>query len=466
MRLVLIIIGLASIGSIGAQVTGVLSFDDYMDRVREHHPVTYQADLLSDMAASTKRIARGGFDPKIEGSFDHKSFNETNYYALSQGALKVPTWYGVDLKAGYDRSSGQYFNNSDFLPSRGLWNLGISVPLGKGFVIDERRAALQRADIYRNETDQERIIMVNQVLYDAATNYLNWQVAWEFYQIALEGQELATLRFEGTKVSYQNGDVPAIDTLESFISLQSRQLDFQKAVQDLENTVLGLNNFLWEDGVIPLEVDRSTRPSPMEMDMMSRSVDSLSLVQDIWLVTHPELLLYDYKIDNLNLDQRLAREELKPDLRVQYNPLVAVAEDALFDQFSSNNFKLGVNLSYPILQRKERGKIALNDLKIRDTEFERTLKNQDLSVKLDTYRNNINQTQDQLTLIVATVENYNRMLIAENRKFQIGESSIFLVNTRENKYLESRYKRVDASRKLLLNRMIYLLFSGQLGEVI
>ncbi len=465
MRSVVFIIWIASFGSLYGQITGILSYDDYIQRVREHHPVTFQADLLSEMAASTKRIARGGFDPKIEGNFDHKSFNETNYYALSQGVLKVPTWYGVDLKAGYDRSAGQYTNNSDFLPTRGLWNLGISVPLGKGLVIDERRAELQRADIYRSQTDQERILMVNQVLYDAATRYLNWQVAWEFYQIALEGQELANLRFEGTKSSFLNGDLPAIDTLESFISLQNRQLDFQKAVQDLENAVLDLNNFLWEDGVIPLEVDRSTRPSQINIDLMSRSVDSLSLVQDLWLASHPELLLYDYKIDNLNLDQRLAREELKPDLRVQYNPLVAVAEDALFDQFSANNFKVGVNFSYPILQRKERGKIALNDLKIKDTAFERTLKNQDLSVKLDTYRNNITQTQDQLALIVETVDNYNRLLIAENRKFSLGESSIFLVNTRENKYLESLYKRVEASRKLLINRMIYLLFSGQLGEV-
>ena len=189
-------------------------------------------------------------------------------------------------------------------------------------------------------------------------------------------------------------------------------------------------------------------------------------MQDQWIASHPELLLIDFKIDNINIDQKLAREELKPDLRVNYNPLLAVADDALFDRFNANNYKLGASFSYPILQRKQRGKIQLNKIKIQDTEFKRTTKNQELTVKLNTYINNIRQTQRQYQLLDETVTNYNNMLIAENRKLSFGESSIFLVNARENKYLESRYKQVEASRKLLINRFIYLLYSARIGEII
>jgi len=109
--------------------------------------------------------------------------------------------------------------------------------------------------------------------------------------------------------------------------------------------------------------------------------------------------MYDFKIADINIDQRLAREEIKPDLRVNYNPLLAVADDALFDQFNANDYKLGATFAYPILQRKQRGKIQMNDIKIQDTEYNRSVKTQDLNIKLDTYNNNINQTEAQYALL-------------------------------------------------------------------
>ena len=449
-----------------AQDDNVLTFDEYISIVKEHHPVTYQAKLLNDMAASTKMMARGGFDPKVEADWNHKSYSGSNYYSVISSAVKVPTWYGIDLKAGYDRTAGDFLDASDALPSRGLWNAGISVPLGRGFILDNRRAELKRADIFQSVTEQEQILMVNKLLFEASNTYLEWQAAKAYLDIALEGLELSSIRFSGTRQSYINGDKPAIDTLESYISLQNRQLELQKAEQIIENATLALNNYLWIEGVTPIELKDDAIPEAMDINLLRVTLDSLVLLQDQWIASHPELLLIDYKLAEIDIDQRLAREEIKPDLRLMYNPLVAVADDALFDQLNPNNFKLGASFSYPILQRKQRGKIQLNKIKILDTEFKRTTKNQEISVKLNTYINNIRQAQRQYQLLNETMANYNNMLIAELRKLSVGESSIFLVNSRENKYLESRYKQVEASRKLLINRFIYLLYSARIGETL
>ncbi len=448
------------------QDSGILTFREYIVIVKDNHPVMFQSQLLDDMAKSTKRIAKGGFDPKLEANWNQKSFDDKNYYSFASGAIKVPTWYGIDLKAGYDRNSGDFLNESDFIPTRGLWNAGISVPLGKGLVIDNRRAELKRADIYQSVTDQEQVLMINELLYEASITYLEWQAAKAYLDIANEGLELASIRLEGTRQSFINGDKPAIDTLESFISLQTRQLDYQKAEQLLDNTTIALNNYLWINGEIPVELSANTRPEDMAIDLLQSSLDSLVLLQDQWIASHPELLMYDYKLANINIDQRLAKEELKPDIRVNYNPLVGVADDALFDQFNANNYKIGATISYPLMQRKQRGKIQLNKIKTQDTAFNRSIKNQELVIKLNTYINNIQQTLRQYDLLDETVTNYNRMLIAENRKLSVGESSIFLVNSRESKYLDSRYKQIEAARKLIFNRLTYLLFSARIAEVI
>ena len=248
--------------------------------------------------------------------------------------------------------------------------------------------------------------------------------------------------------------------------MQTRELELQKADQQLVAARLAVDNFLWVEGEVPLEVVPDAIPEDIDLTAYTLAVDSMVLVQDIWLSTHPELLLYDYKLDNLNVDERLAKEDLKPDVRVMYNPIVAVAEDALFDRLSADNYKLGVSVAYPIMQRKQRGKLQLTRLKMENTQLDQSLKRQDLNVKLDTYINNIRQTQGQYALLTETVTNYDLMLTAENRKFDIGESSIFLVNSREIKYLESRYKLVEASRKLTFNKLTYLLLAARLPSAL
>lgn len=469
MRLICIVIYcLFSIASGTAQdgLESLLSFEEYMKIVRENHPLAYQADLLDDMADGRERMARGEFDPKVEAFWDQKDFKDTDYWSVASGSIKVPTWYGIEVKAGYDWNRGDFLSNSDNLPSRGLWNAGISVPLGRGLVIDHRRAELQRADIFRSSTEQEQIVMINELFYEAAEAYLNWQVATEFVNIAQEGLDLAEIRLQGTVSSFIQGDKPAIDTLESFISLQNRQQDLLKADQELQNARLDIDNFLWINGEVPLELTDEAVPDLLLQEQLQVTVDSLSLMQDQWLASHPELLLYDFKIQDLTVDERMAKEDLKPDLRVSYNPLIGTTQNALFDEFRLDQYKLAATFAYPILQRKERGKLQMTRVKIQDTRLDQDMKRQSLRVKLDMYLNNMRATSDQIFLLEATIANYLRMLQAENRKFEIGESSIFLINSREIKYLESRYKLIETRRKLIDNRYIYLLLSGQMRNVL
>lgn len=446
--------------SFGQEDQKLFTFEDYINVVKSNHPVMYQASLQTDLAESTKRMARGGFDPKVEADWAQKSFDDKNYYSIGSGALKIPTWYGIDLKAGYDRTSGVFLNESDNLPRRGLWNAGISIPLGKGLVIDERRAALKRADIFASATQQEQVLMINEILFNAATAYLEWQSSEAYLSIALEGLALAEQRFNGTLSSFVNGDKPAIDTLESFISFQSREMDYLKSIQEIENAKLQVENYLWIEGDIPLELEEEVSPEPLNIYILQEEMDSMILQQDERLLNHPELLIYDFKLANLDLDLRLAKEEIKPDLRVNYNPLLAVGDNQLFDGFNANDYKLGASFSYPIFQRKQRGKIQINKIKTETTLYDKSLKSQELNVKLNTYVNNINQVLQQYELQNLTLENTNSMLKAENQKLRAGESSIFLVNSRERKYLESQYKLIESARKLIFNKFTYLLFSA------
>jgi outer membrane protein TolC len=463
MRILILTFFLGSFQILSAQNgETVFTLDEFIQIVRDHHPMTYKADLVQNFAEGNLRMARGNFDPKLGVNWDQKSYDEKNYYSLLSGGVKVPTWYGVEFKAGYDRNTGQFLNESDALPEAGLIYGGVSVPLGQGLVIDERRTELQKAKIFIESSRQDQKILLNELIFNAIEQYLIWQEAYFNRNIALEGTEFASIRLEGMKSSFENGDMPAIDTLESLISLQSRQLELAKAEQDLMLSRLALNNFLWIEGEVPLEIQDFIIPENIDISFFEPVVDSIALRQNELVNEHPEILTYEYKIQTLDVEERMNREYLKPDIRIDYNPLYEANNSFM----PLNNYKLGVSAAYPLFQRKERGKLAMTRVKIQDTQYDLGLKRQEIQVKLNTYYNLQGQLESQNNLLDATVENYRRMLQAENRKFEIGESSIFLINSREVKYLESRYKLIAGQSKLIRSRLIYLLFSGQINAVI
>lgn len=440
----------------------IFTLDEFIQIVKDHHPMTYKADLVQDFAEGNLRMSRGSFDPKLGVNWDQKSYDEKNYYSILSGGVKVPTWYGVEFKAGYDRNTGQFLDESDVIPDAGLIYGGVSVPIGQGLVIDERRAELQKAKIFIESSIQNQKILLNELIFTAVEHYLIWQEAYFNRNIAVEGTEFARVRLEGMISSFENGDMPAIDTLESLISLQSRQLELANAEQDLMQSRLALNNFLWIEGEVPLEIQDFIAPENIDTRFFEVVVDSIAIRQNDLVNDHPEILTYEYKIETLDVEERMNREYLKPDIRIDYNPLYETNNSFM----PASNYKLGVSAAYPLFQRKERGKLAMTRVKIQDTQLDMGLKRQEIQVKLNTYYNLQGQLESQNILLDETVENYRRMLEAENRKFEIGESSIFLVNSREVNYLESRYKLIAGQSKLVRSRLIYLLFSGQINSVI
>lgn len=445
--------------------TTILELDQFLDIVKQHHPVSYKSDLLLDMAQSNELMARGGFDPKLEADYDQKFYDKKNYYSLLGAGLKIPTWFGADVKVGYDNSQGQFLDRSDLLPAQGIWNLGISVPLGKGLVIDERRAILKQAKVLTKMSLQDQRILLNELLFEAAVSYLQWQESTLALAIKEEGEALARDRFVATVESFEKGDKPAIDTLESLLALQSRQQDVMMAQQELENARLLIENFLWLDGNVPLELESLTRPEEIQLPIYQSQIDSILAVQSLFIKQHPELLLYEYKRESLEIENRLNREALKPDIQVGYFPLVGTNEESLLTPFDIQDYKLGATFNYPLFLRKERGKIKMTNLKLQEVQYDVDLKEQSLGLKLDTYQNNMAVFENQVTLLEEIQANYQELLTAENLKFSIGESSIFLVNAREVKYLESRLKLLSTQLKLQKNKFGYLFSAGYLPNL-
>lgn len=439
---------LLMVGSI-AQTTAqkILTFEDFTAIVEQHHPMAVQSDLIVKKGEATVQMARGGFDPKIGTDIGQKYFKGDQYYSLVDAGLVLPTWFGVEVNAGYEQNGGVFLNPENSTSGGGLAYAGVSIPIGRGLFIDERRAELRKAQIYQKSTVVEQRLMMNELLFNAGKAYWDWFQAYEVLQVFEEALELARFRFEAVKQEVASGDKPAIDTLEAGIQLQNRQLGLQQAQLDLKNAALKLGVYLWQEGQIPLELKETTIPVGT-VTVKLRSTQGLLLDRiDSLVAFHPYLQQYRYKIDELKIDKRMKVENLKPKLDLKYNALSQVVGNNPLAEYSINNYNWGLTFSLPIPLRKERGALKLAKLKIQDAELDVLSQQAKIDLQINASINDWNTTREQAELYQRTVNEYRGLLEGEREKFSAGESSLFMVNSREVGYINAQIKYLELLSK-------------------
>jgi outer membrane protein TolC len=324
--------------------------------------------------------------------------------------------------------------------------------LAQNLITDERRTILRQAKIFRNAGDFERISMLNELYLDAAKAYWNWVNAFYEVEIFEEYIRLAQVRFDAIKRSYEKGANPAIDTLEALILLQSRQVGYNDAMIELNRTANALSNFLWTADESPLVINDLSKLIPQPMDDLNfkpiLTADSLTSAIAA-LNKHPDIRLKELKVNWLEAEQRLKFNKILPKINLNYNFLTEPVGGITNWNFGGfqNNFKYGINFKMPVFLREEIGNYKMAKVKVKSADYDVNIKRLELQNKLKTSFSDYFYFGSQINTYNYIVANYQKLTEAEVRKFDIGESSIFLINSREQKLIESRLKLIELQSK-------------------
>lgn len=446
LKLIFLVVSLSF--SAKAQDTIRLSYEEYMEWVRLYHPVSAQADLNLRMGQMEVRQARGGFDPLIYGNLDTKDYKESTYYDKREAGVSIPTWMGVELNGAFEQNTGTYLNPESTVPSGGLLSAGASVNLGQGLILDERRAALRKAQIYQQSSEVERTKLLNELNLGATDMYWRWALAYENLNVLKEGVELAKFRFNSVKISFEQGDLAAIDTVEAFSQLLNRQYRLQSAENTFFATTQELNTYLWDENGGPMLLDSGIIPEGL-FDEFDLNPDFEEL--RIAVASHPELRLTDFELASLDVERRLKAQQIIPTVKLKYNFLAETFSDFNESQFYENNYKWGLSVYTPLLWRKSRGAVGLAKAKIDFKQNSRDLKEIQLRTKLESELNNWTVVNQQLLTFSENVKSLQALLTGEMRRFEIGESSLFLVNAREVSVFDSRLTLNELASKLRIS---------------
>ncbi|MEZ4948658.1 MAG: TolC family protein [Saprospiraceae bacterium] len=97
-----------------------------------------------------------------------------------------------------------------------------------------------------------------------------------------------------------------------------------------------------------------------------------------------------------------------------------------------NNYKWGATFSFPLFLRKASGSYQLAQLKLLENDLGRQQKELEIQNKINQISTELDNLEQSFVNMQELVENYTRLFEGEQEKFSIGESSLFLINSREN----------------------------------
>jgi len=440
-----------------------LTLQEVLLLVRKNHPVAKQAGILVDQAQANLLSSRGAFDPKINYETANKFYGGKNYYDLGNLNLVIPTWPGADLWVGTNTASGVYLNPDETTPAGGLSSIGLTLPILRNLITDQRRNTLRKAKLMIGQNQALKNLQLNELCREVINAYADWYVAQKEYEMYQESKTLANVRLQAIRNEVLAGSKAFIDTLETWVQQQNFEIALSESSAKRIKARMGLSVHLWTDSGQPLEPTESAIPEEIGFTLLDSL--ALSLGDTLHLELNPNLINSRVDIEMAKLDQRLKKQALLPELNIKYR---ALGSGAFYQNpdYSLNDYQFGIKFGTSLILRKERGDFQMAKLKTESYELKFIQKQREIQNKT------ISLWQQRLRYLeiknnyIQVVNGYDLLYKSELIRMETGESNMFLVNTRELRLIEARLKNIQFKRKYIESNVNFIENSGVLWTLI
>jgi outer membrane protein TolC len=444
-RIFLFLLIFWTISSTAQKNKPTLSEADFLAIVLAYHPLATQADIRVDLAKTDILTARGNFDPLVEYSSNQKDVEGIRYYNYQNTSIKIPTWYGIYVYSGIEQADGERINTNE-TPGQ-LGYIGLSFPVLKNLLLDKRRAALMQSKIIAHQTEAERKVALNDLLMEAVSKYWSWVKIHRKLEIINKVVTNNRLRLDLTKRVIQLGERPAIDSIEVLTQLQYwLNLEIEMELER-QQALIQLSAYTWDENQRFIDLPNTLipeTPSFLANELQIHSVAEIEYLEEAKR-SHPEIEMNRQKIEYYVINKRLAKQNLLPTLDVKYHQLSKnyTFSETISQPLFQQNFRYGVAFELPLRLSAERANFKRSKLKLIETNNDLSLKQRWIETKIKENFAALQTLRKQITLQSELLNNQNTLLNGEEVKFQNGESSLFLINSREQKVMETEQKVVE-----------------------
>jgi len=439
----------------GYQISGAQGYYDPLLALRAYRTraVVPMASLIGGTESGKLTNTDLNFTPQLSGN---NPFGGT--YAFSFSSARQST------DSAFNTLNPQYPTSL---------SLNLTQPLWRGLRFDENRHRIQVARKNRQLSVQALRQRVIEVVTLAIQAYWELDYAWNNFNVQTEAVKLAERQYDSNRRQAEQGILAPIDV----VAAQTQAANFQQSLFAAQQTLTAAENnlkslmlpnrsdFMWGAALIP--------ETPLDLNV---AIPALEDAVKQALAARPEVAETGLALDINSLNTRLAREAARPRIDAFANlslaglagfvvpqgdsPLAAFfpglgTVPAIFNggygQSLSNighgNFpvaQVGVQMSLPIRNRTAQSQAAIAAAEGRRLH---AVENQiGMAVEADV-RNAlqaVNSSRARLDAAGLARQSAEEQNSSEQRQFQAGTSSVFLVLQRQTDLISARNREVRA----------------------
>lgn len=422
----LVVLLLALTASLAAES---LTLGEVFSSVDRAYPLLARAMQERALAEAGLLEAQGGFDLKLKSKADTKQFGYyKNRFFDAYAEQPLKTW-GAEVYGGYDRGQGNFGSWEGDRLSLDLGELrsGFRLPLLRDREIDERRANLRAAGVDLEIADQSIDKQRLSIYKMAAKSYWEWVAAGRLRQVAIDILDLATERTTNLEETIAAGMVAPIELTDNRRAILQRQSALVSAERQLRGSAIELSLYLRDDAgnpVIPADeqLPDFPEPAPLDQDQLLEDLERAASQR-------PELRGLLAKYRQLTIGRDLAENQIKP----QVDLIAEFSRDAGDGSITKqgNELKAGVAFELPWQRRKARGKLAAQDAKLTAISAEIRFMRDRVTADVRDAALAVRAANDRLELVRGELEAARELEQAERDRFDLGDSTLFVVNLRE-----------------------------------
>ena len=446
--------------------SGILSLETFKTWVERTHPELEQARLKQQSASAKRLSTQGAFDPKLINSTEQKRYNSNSSVGKEKEAFQTDTEIitqtrsGATLGGGIRTARGDYSSSVQPAGKGGEWYAELTLPLLKNRGINPANLAEQQGLIGETQAEVQLALTRIDLLTEAQLQYFEWAFAYERLQALEALTQLAENRLGMVEKRATSGDVALIDITEAQQEWKRRQRSLAKEREAFQKTTITTSLFVWNTqksdretsltGVLP-ELGKVPEIAPAGAEQLLVT-GKIGILQG-----HPALKTLALGQQLSKLELKLAKNQLLPQIDLLMSPSYQAGADGI-----GFGYKAGVKMSIPLRNRGARGKVQLAEVELKQIDLKTKQTLQKLFAELEKAVASVHQAYNRLELAEQEYALAETLQKAELRKYEAGDSTLFVLNRRERDTTEARIQVLQA---LVDFQAGWVLYHRAIGQV-
>lgn len=425
MKLFLVLLGVLAVFELSAKE--LFTKETILLYLTKENPFIYAASGKEYIYREKEKYYLGDFDTKISASYDKKE------YPLSVGeflnvTVEKPIENGIEFIAGYREAAGIQEYNNIKTGDEGEARAGMKVPVFSVIKdINTRKLNLYSASIDSVKLGFESQDNLRLLYFQIFSSYHKLIYFQSLLKLEDELVRIAQERERIIQKKVLSGMVPEISLLEAQQQIINRKQRFLSARNDFFNAMESFLQYL----NISSDTFHEHYTLPGSLERYNNLPDLQNAI-DTALKNRPDLKVFEYEIKKMDLHEQHASLLKYPNLNVGLY--------GVHDFKYGSGFKVAFDMDFPIEQRKYEGKTNEIKMSVKNTQNSKDKEIITIKTKLANSINSLKtiarniQTADEELMLVQQLEE------VENKKYNLGQSNLFMVNQREMQTLEMKKK--------------------------